>query len=86
MAMFPLIEAIEIVIEIMFPLTAVTENAVEDVKEKETNVAEIVIEEKENATEDVIVFLLTAVTEDAVDAAALHADVIVEIAKTDQLL
>jgi len=86
MAMFPLIEAIEIVIEIMFPLTAVTENAVEDVKEKETNVAEIVIEEKENVTEDVIVFLLTAVTEDAVDAAALHADAIVEIAKTDQLL
>lgn len=86
MAMFPLIEAIEIVIEIMFPLTVVTENVAEDVKEKETNVAENVTEGKENVTEDVTVFPLTVVTEDVADAAAVHADVIVEIMKTDQLL
>ncbi len=84
MAMFHLIEETEIAI--MYLLTVVTENVAEDVKEKETNVAENVTEGKENVTEDVTVFPLTVVTEDVADAAAVHADVIVEITKTDQLL
>ena len=86
MAMFPLIEETEIVIEMTFLLTEATENVVEDVKEKEMSVVENAIEEKENVTEDVIVFPLTVVTEDAADAVASHVDAIAEVAKTTQLL